>query len=533
VIDHPAFSSRNVAVITGAASGIGLATATRCATFGMHVVLADLPGGALETARSNIAAILNSGRVIAVATDVSRLEDVERLRDAVYGEFSAISVLMNNAGIEAGGGAFAPITEWRKVIETNLWGVTPTVLPVRLPSLMPSPRRASTLRCRSPSTLRDHIRLSRPPVESRGSRKVSTRPKTKSSVRMTGDLVCMTFVRSLFFICGVSCPGRRDQQGRGKQPIRVFRIVGTGFLLAILSFSCFGQQPSEALVKSADAFNAGVREYEQHHLEAAADLMEQGLEGAQGELLPDDPNLGKVCGWLGVVRFELHQMNAAKALLERADKVLSVKSEPTPPALFVVLKKLSELYHLRKEYDLADHYLVRLQGLHVEDSPGFVATLRARADLAREAGAEERGETLGKEALEAERRWYDIDRVREEFSRETGGALEYKLGEMNLDDEGYQKLTFIVNWLINNQGRYNHVAIRTPWFDGAENCQAEAPALQTSAMSVGRAEGLLYNVVRRGLPRGLVSTELREPDRDSYPRDSRCELLRTVKFVLD
>ena len=117
---HPAIAAGKVAVITGGASGIGLAAAKRFAGLGMKVCLADV-SDRLDAARAEVAAL--SSEVIAVRTDVSRMDEVERLRDAAYDAFGAGHVLMNNAGIGAGGGAFADHDGWRRVMEVNLWGV--------------------------------------------------------------------------------------------------------------------------------------------------------------------------------------------------------------------------------------------------------------------------------------------------------------------------------------------------------------------------------------------------------------------------
>ena len=78
---HPALSEGRTAVITGAASGIGLAAAERCADFGMKVVMADVNEAALDAAVKSVAARAGrQGEVIGVPTDVSKREDVERLR---------------------------------------------------------------------------------------------------------------------------------------------------------------------------------------------------------------------------------------------------------------------------------------------------------------------------------------------------------------------------------------------------------------------------------------------------------------------
>ena len=123
-MNHPAIAAGNVAVITGAASGIGLAAAERFADLGMKVCLADANEAALAGAAASVAR--RTGRaehVLAVHTDVSRRDDVETLKDRVDAAFGAAAVLMNNAGREGGGGLFADPQRWRDILETNLWGV--------------------------------------------------------------------------------------------------------------------------------------------------------------------------------------------------------------------------------------------------------------------------------------------------------------------------------------------------------------------------------------------------------------------------
>ena len=122
---HPALAAGRVAVITGAANGIGLATARRFAAMGLKVCLADWSADALERAATEVAAIAPGGRaaVLAVPTDVSRLEQVQALKQAVYGAFGEVGVLMNNAGTAPGGGPWEHIDRWRQVLEVNLWGV--------------------------------------------------------------------------------------------------------------------------------------------------------------------------------------------------------------------------------------------------------------------------------------------------------------------------------------------------------------------------------------------------------------------------
>jgi NAD(P)-dependent dehydrogenase (short-subunit alcohol dehydrogenase family) len=110
------------AVITGAASGIGRAIAERCVDAGVTVVLADIEQGALERAGAELQA--RGGAVLCVRTDVSKRADVEALADAAYGEFGAVHLLFNNAGVGAGGAAWeATWNDWEWVMGVNLWGV--------------------------------------------------------------------------------------------------------------------------------------------------------------------------------------------------------------------------------------------------------------------------------------------------------------------------------------------------------------------------------------------------------------------------
>jgi len=122
---HPALTAGRVAVITGAASGIGLAAARRLAAMGLKVCLADLSADALARAATEVAACSPAERagVLTVPTDVARLEDVQALKETVYREFGEVGLLMNNAGTAPGGGPWEHIDRWRRVLEVNLWGV--------------------------------------------------------------------------------------------------------------------------------------------------------------------------------------------------------------------------------------------------------------------------------------------------------------------------------------------------------------------------------------------------------------------------
>jgi NAD(P)-dependent dehydrogenase (short-subunit alcohol dehydrogenase family) len=124
-MSHPAIAPGRVAVITGGASGIGLAAARTFAAAGMKIVLADLKGAALDQAAEAVAALAKGGKadVRAVATDVSVMEDVQRLKQIAYQSFGEVALLMNNAGIGNGGGPFENYERWQRVLAVNLWGV--------------------------------------------------------------------------------------------------------------------------------------------------------------------------------------------------------------------------------------------------------------------------------------------------------------------------------------------------------------------------------------------------------------------------
>ena len=122
---HPALSSGAVAVITGGASGIGRAAAEKLAGRGLKVVIADLPGEKLDAAAAQVLAVApgGAGDVLAVATDVSRPEDLERLEEIVAGRFGGTDLLMNNAGVQPGSAIFGPFANWEKVLGVNLMGI--------------------------------------------------------------------------------------------------------------------------------------------------------------------------------------------------------------------------------------------------------------------------------------------------------------------------------------------------------------------------------------------------------------------------
>ncbi len=111
-----------VAVVTGAASGIGRALAERCAQEGMKVVLADVEESALKQAEEELKA--SGAQVLAVRTDVSQADEVEALAKITFDTFGAVHLLFNNAGVGAGTTVWeSSLADWQWVLGVNLWGV--------------------------------------------------------------------------------------------------------------------------------------------------------------------------------------------------------------------------------------------------------------------------------------------------------------------------------------------------------------------------------------------------------------------------
>jgi NAD(P)-dependent dehydrogenase (short-subunit alcohol dehydrogenase family) len=116
------FSGR-VAVITGAASGIGLGCARTFARVGMKVALCDLRANALAAAVENVRAL--GGEAIGIPTDVSKKESVEQAAEQIIRAFGKIHIAMNNAGVVLRGLPMTDITDegWNWVLGVNLYGV--------------------------------------------------------------------------------------------------------------------------------------------------------------------------------------------------------------------------------------------------------------------------------------------------------------------------------------------------------------------------------------------------------------------------
>jgi NAD(P)-dependent dehydrogenase (short-subunit alcohol dehydrogenase family) len=111
-----------VAVITGAASGIGYGLAEHCAQEGMKVVLADIEENALDLAEKNLRTM--GASVLAVPTDLSKANDVEALAQKTLNAFGAVHLLCNNSGVRTVSTIWeSTLADWEWVLGVNLWGV--------------------------------------------------------------------------------------------------------------------------------------------------------------------------------------------------------------------------------------------------------------------------------------------------------------------------------------------------------------------------------------------------------------------------
>jgi meso-butanediol dehydrogenase/(S,S)-butanediol dehydrogenase/diacetyl reductase len=111
--------ANKIVVVTGAASGIGLATARRFHSEGAAVVIADINGAAAE----GVVRELGADRCLARSVNVGSWDQVSALMDDAVKAFGGLDVLVNNAAIGSGGGLQMSIEEWQRVIQIDLSGV--------------------------------------------------------------------------------------------------------------------------------------------------------------------------------------------------------------------------------------------------------------------------------------------------------------------------------------------------------------------------------------------------------------------------
>ncbi|UQD72219.1 SDR family NAD(P)-dependent oxidoreductase [Bradyrhizobium japonicum] len=120
---HSAIVKDNVAVITGGASGIGLAAALAFARAGMKVCIADVDQARLAEAATKLSSVTPATHVMTFAVDVSKAESVAELERGVRERFGGTDILMNNAGIQPGSTLFGEPDNWQRIIGVNMWGI--------------------------------------------------------------------------------------------------------------------------------------------------------------------------------------------------------------------------------------------------------------------------------------------------------------------------------------------------------------------------------------------------------------------------
>ena len=124
-MQRPAINKNSVAVITGGAAGIGFAAAARFASSGLKVCIVDKGKDRLSDAALRLAALAPDGasNIMAQETDVSKIEELQKLQSLVHERFGGTDILMNNAGIQPGSTMFGSAESWARILAVNLWGV--------------------------------------------------------------------------------------------------------------------------------------------------------------------------------------------------------------------------------------------------------------------------------------------------------------------------------------------------------------------------------------------------------------------------
>ncbi|SIS02444.1 MULTISPECIES: SDR family NAD(P)-dependent oxidoreductase [Pseudomonas] len=121
-MNHPAIRKGCVAVITGAAAGIGFAIARRLCEEGMKIVLFDKDQAALDAAVSKLYQAVPGAQLLAVTGDVTSEQSLQELYDRAQG-FGDVSLVVNNAAIAKGAGPWSNLGQWRQTMEVNFWSV--------------------------------------------------------------------------------------------------------------------------------------------------------------------------------------------------------------------------------------------------------------------------------------------------------------------------------------------------------------------------------------------------------------------------
>ena len=122
-MQNPALQAGNSAVITGGASGLGLAAAEKFLSLGIKVLIADIDASALESAQQQLSQQFPEGTIHSKCVDVAQLDSLKELRDLAYEKFGQVNILMNNAGIAKRSGSWDQYDNWQDILNINLWGI--------------------------------------------------------------------------------------------------------------------------------------------------------------------------------------------------------------------------------------------------------------------------------------------------------------------------------------------------------------------------------------------------------------------------
>ncbi len=120
---RPAIHEGNVAVVTGAASGIGLATSRRLVELGLRVCMVDANAERVQQKASQLREHTGSETIVSLRADVSKREDLVSVQSRVGDVFGGVDILMNNAVTRTGGGVWSDVADWQTAVDVNFWGV--------------------------------------------------------------------------------------------------------------------------------------------------------------------------------------------------------------------------------------------------------------------------------------------------------------------------------------------------------------------------------------------------------------------------
>jgi len=152
---HPVIHAGRVAVVTGAASGIGRAAAEEFAKLGLKVAVADIEQEGLTQIGKILVGLVGEANVLVVPTDVSKLDEVVRFRDKIYEAWGEVAVLMNNAGIISAGSSWDGLDNWRHVFDVNVFGVM-NVQQTFVPSMLHQENQAIIINSGSKRGITNH-----------------------------------------------------------------------------------------------------------------------------------------------------------------------------------------------------------------------------------------------------------------------------------------------------------------------------------------------------------------------------------------